>query len=562
MPNPLFGGWELGTILFLIALYAVGAAINPSFFGSTDALQALLRDASRFGVMAVGMTFVIVNKDLDLSVGSTVGLVAVVFSICFAPTYYDMGVVPSVLICLVLGLCIGLLNGFLVTVLQVPSFIGTLTMLFIGRGLVLGLTGGKTIGFTQKADQFAFFQIGATNGLGFNNQILIFLAVGIIGAVVLAHTRWGAETYAVGGNAQAAEYAGISPRNVRIRAYVISSLCATLAGLMNVAQDKTVTSQYGQGNELIVIAAVIVGGASILGGRGRVIGSCLGAILIVLIDKVLREGVPITRTQMIGDVEMSIRAFAQLPPGAVPAFLGAILLIAVLLEPYVIRRKLFQRLWARLRNRPEPVVPDIGGVAIEGAQTRGTRATANYGGRGLRGFLQRRDAAAILLVIALWAVGMFLRPDFWGNLDNSFNLLLAFSEIALLSVGLTFVIANGDIWSPEDYRQCRAESGCEHVMLGRSLLSRPDLALAIRADQAQTDYQPLNWLSISDLLLQFQRETVLSYPLQFCGNRLKQWLMYLQRHYPQAAHLFESIKKSRDPHFIENAIIAARPLAA
>lgn len=124
------------------------------------------------------------------------------------------------------------------------------------------------------------------------------------------------------------------------------------------------------------------------------------------------------------------------------------------------------------------------------------------------------------------------------------------------------VIANGDIWSPEDYRQCRTESGCEHVMLGRSLLSRPDLALAIRADQAQTDYQPLSWLSISDLLLQFQRETVLSYPLQFCGNRLKQWLMYLQRHYPQAAHLFESIKKSRDPHFIENAIIAARPLAA
>lgn len=445
MPSPLFGGWEISTLVFMVALYIVGIVINPTFFGSTDALQALLRDASRFGVMAVGMTFVIVNKDLDLSVGSTVGLVAVVFSICFAPTYYDMGVIPSVLICLVLGVCIGLLNGYLVTVLQVPSFIGTLTMLFIGRGLVLGLTGGKTIGYSQKADEFAFFQLGATNGFGFNNQILVFLVVGIIGAIVLAYTRWGAETYAVGGNAQAAEYAGISSRRVRIRAYVISSLCATLAGLMNVAQDQTVTSQYGQGNELIVIAAVIVGGSSILGGRGRVIGSCLGAVLIVLIDKVLREGVPITRTQMIGDVEMTVRAVAQLPPGAVPAFLGGILLIAVLLEPYVIRRKVFQRLWARLRGRPVPRVPDSGGVAIEGAQTRGTRASANYGGRGLRGFLQRRDAAAILLVIGLWAVGMFLRPDFWGGIDNSFNLLLAFSEIALLSIGLTFVIANGDI---------------------------------------------------------------------------------------------------------------------
>lgn len=124
------------------------------------------------------------------------------------------------------------------------------------------------------------------------------------------------------------------------------------------------------------------------------------------------------------------------------------------------------------------------------------------------------------------------------------------------------VIANGEIWSPEDYRQCRAESGCEHVMLGRGLLSRPDLALAIRAEQNQSDYQPLDWLDITTLLLTFQRETTLSYPLQFCGNRLKQWLMYLQRHYPQAKQLFEIIKKSRDPHFIERALTAAQQQAA
>lgn len=124
------------------------------------------------------------------------------------------------------------------------------------------------------------------------------------------------------------------------------------------------------------------------------------------------------------------------------------------------------------------------------------------------------------------------------------------------------VIANGDIWSPEDYRQCRVESGCEHVMLGRGLLSRPDLALAIRADQARRDFTPLHWSDISDLLLTFQRETTLSYPMQFCGNRLKQWLMYLQRHYVQAGRLFETIKKTRDPHFIEQAIGASRQLAA
>lgn len=123
------------------------------------------------------------------------------------------------------------------------------------------------------------------------------------------------------------------------------------------------------------------------------------------------------------------------------------------------------------------------------------------------------------------------------------------------------VIANGEIWTPADYRRCHAESGCADVMLGRGLLSRPDLALAIRADKAGTDYQPMNWPQVAELLLQFQRETTLSYPTQFCGNRLKQWLMYLQRHYPQARTLFEAIKKTRDPDEIERAILAARTLA-
>ena len=126
--------------------------------------------------------------------------------------------------------------------------------------------------------------------------------VAAIGAVVLAKTRWGYETFATGGNEQAAIYAGIPTRWVRMRAYLMSSLCATLAGLMAVAQDNGVTSQVGLSAELIVIAAVIIGGASILGGRGRVIGSCLGAVLTVLIDKVLREGWPTTRIVMVDGI--------------------------------------------------------------------------------------------------------------------------------------------------------------------------------------------------------------------------------------------------------------------
>lgn len=446
-PSQFVGGWEAGLLVLMLVLYIGGALINPNFFGTTDALQALLRDTARYGVMAVGMTFVIVSKDIDLSVGSTFGLVGVAFSILFSPTHYDLPLAAALLFCLFLGATIGLANGLLVTVLKVPAFIATLTMLLIGRGLVLGLTGGKNIAYPAKAQDYAwFFHISETNAFGFNNQILIFLLIAALGAIVLAKTRWGYETFATGGNELAAIYAGIPTRWVRIRAYLMSSLCATLAGLMAIAQDKGVTSQFGLSAELIVIAAVIIGGASILGGRGRVIGSCLGALLTVLINKVLREGWPTTRTIVVDGQEITVNALSQLPAGAVPAFLGVILLIAVLIEPFIIRRQVPARLWAWMRGKPPPPPVESGGVAIEGAQTRGTMASDRaLTARGLGKFFARRDALAIVLVALLWLAGIYLRPDYWGNLSNTFAILLNYTEVALLTIGLTYVIASGDI---------------------------------------------------------------------------------------------------------------------
>ncbi len=447
LPVEMFGGWEVGLIVFLILLYAIGAWINPRFFGGADALSSVLRDAARYGVMAVGMTFVIVNKDLDLSVGSLYGVAAVVFSVAYSQSYFDAGVVTAVVWSLAVGLAVGLINGTLVTFLRVPAFIATLTMLFIGRGVVTGLSGGKTISYIEKAKSTpGFFWIGENNAWGFNNQIYLFVLFTVVGAFVLAKTRVGYETFATGGNELAASYAGIPTRWVRMRAYLLSAFCATVGGLMQVAQDRGMIAQSGQGLELIVIASVIVGGASILGGRGRIFGSALGVILVVLIDKVLREGIPVTRMMKVGTVEMKVNAVAQLPPGAVPAFLGIILIVAVLIEPWLIRRKALARFWARLRGRPLPPVPELGGVAIEGVQTRGSAAHDQaMSASGWRRLLARRDAAAVMIAIVLWAVGMYLRPDFWGGLDNSFNLILAFTEVALVSIGLTFVIANGDI---------------------------------------------------------------------------------------------------------------------
>jgi ribose transport system permease protein len=447
LPRQLVGGWELGLLVLMAILFAVGFAINPAFFGSGDALLATLRDTARYAVMAVGMTFVIVNRDLDLSVGSTNGLIGVVFSILFAPTFHDWGPVPAVLACLTLGLAIGLINGVLVTILKVPSFIATLTMLLIGRGIILGLTGGKSIGYAIKAREYPwFFHLGETNGLGFNNQILIALAVIAVGAVLLAKTRFGYETFATGGNEQAAAYAGIPTNWVRIRAYLLSSITASIAGLMSITQDKGVTAQAGLSAELIVIAAVVIGGASILGGRGRVIGACLGATLTVVIDKVLREGWPTVRIIKIDGIDVAVRATTQLPVGAVPALLGTLLLIAVLVEPYIIRTRLIGRFWAWLRGKPPPPLLESGGIAIEAVQTRGTVVSDRaLHARGLGKFLARRDALAIVLAAVLWLTGIYLRPDYWWNLQNSFALLLNYTELALLSIGLTYVIAAGDI---------------------------------------------------------------------------------------------------------------------
>lgn len=445
--NGFLQSWEFGLLVFMALIYIAGVAINPKFFADTGALFSILRDASRFGVIAVGMTFVIVNKDLDLSVGSTMGVSAAMFALAFDKGFYNLDAGNAVLVAIAFGTVIGLINGILVTFLRVPAFIATLTMLFIGRGVILGLTQGRNVAFDldKVLDNGSFFWMGARNPLGFNNQIIILAVVAIIGGVTLARTRWGYETYATGGNLQASRYAGINTHIVRIRAFLFSSWAATLAGLMLAAQERGATSQTGVGAELIVIASVIVGGASILGGRGRVIGSVLGAILLVLIDRVLREGFPITRIVQIGDREMEILSVARLPPGAVPAFLGVILVAAVLIEPWVLRRKLFQRLYARLRSRPLPRI-EVDGVAIATVQTTGSTLSASeVHATGLTRLLLRRETAAIVFVIVMWAIGFWLRPDFWGNLNNTFNLLLAFTEIGIMAVGMAYVIGNGDI---------------------------------------------------------------------------------------------------------------------
>ncbi len=297
MPAQLVGGWELGLLVLMAILFAGGALINPAFFGSGDAFHAILRDTARYAVMAVGMTFVIVNKDLDLSVGSTNGLIGVAFSILFAPQFHRLGPGPGApSFCLALGTFIGLHQ-------RRAGHHPARAVLHRHPHHAADRARHHPRPHRRQIDRLCGQGARAIPGSSTwarptpsasTTRSRSRWSIVAIGAVVLAKTRWGYETFATGGNEQAAAYAGIPTRWVRIRAYLLSSLCATLAGLMAITQDKGVTAQAGLSAELIVIAAVIIGGASILGGRGRVIGACLGATLTVVIDKVLREGWPTT----------------------------------------------------------------------------------------------------------------------------------------------------------------------------------------------------------------------------------------------------------------------------
>ena len=179
--------------------------------------------------------------------------------------------------------------------------------------------------------------------------------------------------------------------------------------------------------------------------------------------------------------EMAVQAMAQLPPGAVPAFLGAIVLAAVLIDPWVLRRRLIGRIVNRLRGLPPP--PEIvESAASESVQTAGTLHEARAATAGAFGrLLAQREVAAVLFAVLLWLVGFYLRPDFWGSLDNSFNLLLAFTEVGLMAVGMAYVVANGDIGSVEDARECLLRSGAAAVMVGRAAVGRPWLVGRIGA---------------------------------------------------------------------------------
>ena len=293
---------EFRAFFALVLLVIVFSLLSPAFL-TTGNLVILAKHVAINALLAVGMTFVILSGGIDLSVGSIAGLAGMIAGLLlhkglvlepFGVIVY-FSAVPVILIALFAGGLMGAVNGVLVTRLRVAPFIATLGVLYVARGLALLISGGATFPNLQGSAELGntgFVFLGSGTILGLPTPIWLMILVGAVGAFVAGKTPFGRQVYAIGGNERAAALAGIRVNRVKWAVYLISGVCAALAGLVIAAQLAAAHPATGETFELNAIAAVVLGGTSLSGGRGGVGGTLIGAFVIgVLSDGLILLGV-------------------------------------------------------------------------------------------------------------------------------------------------------------------------------------------------------------------------------------------------------------------------------
>lgn len=273
--TPISLGRESGGILVLLIFIAALILTTNDFLTLTN-LDNLVRQVAVFAILSVGQLFVILTGGIDLSVGSTLGLSGGVTALLLAG---GTPVPLAILAGIVVGLIVGLVNGLLVSRLGLPPFIATLGMLGIARGVVLLLTGAKTI--SPLPDSFNVIANGYL--LGLPSLFWILLVVAIFAAFVLGRTVFGRYVYAVGSNAESARLSGVPVNLVLLAVYSISGVLAGFAGVLTTSRLGAGIPTAGTGYELQAIAGAVIGGASLSGAKGRTIGAVLGALIMAIL---------------------------------------------------------------------------------------------------------------------------------------------------------------------------------------------------------------------------------------------------------------------------------------
>jgi ribose transport system permease protein len=274
----LFGAHNVGLIVAFVVIVAAGALLSPYFFTTSNVLT-ILTSASVIGVISVGMTFVILGGGIDLSVGAIVALAGVCAT---TNAIQAWGWAAMTTICVGVGALVGLLNGTLIAYGRMVPFIATLAMLVAARGLAQHITGGVP----QTVNDADFNDIGSALIVGVPLPVLIFAAVVAAGWIVLNRTTFGRRTIAIGGNPEASRLAGINVARHTLALYVISGVCAGIAGVVLTARLTSGSNDVGNLYELDAIAAVIIGGTRLSGGRGTLTGSIVGVLIFTLISNI------------------------------------------------------------------------------------------------------------------------------------------------------------------------------------------------------------------------------------------------------------------------------------
>ncbi len=263
-------------IAFLIICIAL-AIMSPVFF-TLNNIMNIFRQTSIYGIIAVGMTFVILTGGIDLSVGSILAFSGVICAGLMKR--HDAPICLAALAAIGVGAGMGLVNGLLITLGKIAPFVVTLGMVTIGRGLTLIYTNGYPIsGFSSE-----FRKLGGGYVAGIPIPVIIFLITVIIAWFILNHTRLGRYTYAIGGNEETVKLSGINVNFFKTAVYVIVGITSALSSLILSSRLNSAEAVAGQGYELDVIAAVVIGGTSLTGGRGSILGTLIGALLIGVIN--------------------------------------------------------------------------------------------------------------------------------------------------------------------------------------------------------------------------------------------------------------------------------------
>ena len=274
---------EYNFIFIFLVVVAIATALSPNFMTATN-IANLFQQASVVGVVAIGMTFVILTGNIDLSVGSVVALCGMIVAVLLAG---GMPILPAVLLTILVGACAGGVIGLITALAEVPSFIVSLAGLVSFRGITYLLTDGVPVSGLPKA----FAAISSTTipilpGFNISSMGLIFVVLCLLAGAVLRLTVFGESVYATGGNAEAARLSGIATSRTLVLVFVVSGVASALGGILLTSRLRIGQPTAAQGLELDAIAAVVLGGTSLFGGRGGVLGTFFAVMLLQVLRNI------------------------------------------------------------------------------------------------------------------------------------------------------------------------------------------------------------------------------------------------------------------------------------